>query len=169
MNRMWSIVLGVFLLITLVIYPACKEEAYTVPVPYQDTETYTATEPYTDIETYTDREPYTETETAYRDVCQTVMVQVAESYVCGQNCPPRPKIGPPLPCTPRYCTRYVPQAQTQCQTVPYTVNVTKYRDVTKTRTVTKFRDVTKTRTVTKVRNETRYRTVSAFGCSPPPR
>jgi len=148
---------------------------FTVPLKwhqYQEQEAFTdyrtVQEPYEVVETYIDDEPYADTVIKYRQECQSVAVQFAcGSYVCGQNCRrpgpgPGPKPGPgpgpgpghnpPSGCQPNFCTKYCTEHQIVCNDIPYTEDVTKYRQVEKQRTIVKIRD--------KQESFTNYRTVT---------
>ena len=138
-----------------------KIQSYTEQEAFTDYRTRIEKEPYNVTETYS--EPYTERVTKYRQECYTVTVQVpCGTYVCGQDCCPRPRPEPcpPQDCQPRICTRYCPEPQLTCNPVPYTEEVTRYRE--KQRTVTKWRDKQVTEPFTNYRIVTKYRKVPLF-------
>lgn len=152
-----SVVVGVviiFALIVILVTVPMKTQYYTVQEEYTDYETVIVQEPYDAIETYTEQEPYTDTVTKYRKECYPITIQVP----C-DTCPlipPGP--GPRPPCKPHYCK----QTQTVCNNVPYTEDVTRYREVTKERTVTKWRNKEVQEPVQKWRKVQKTRTVPVF-------
>lgn len=137
---------------------------FTVPVKIQS---YTEQEAFTDYRTRIEKEPYEVTETysapytatviKYRQECYTATVQVpCGTYVCGQDCYPQP----PQDCRHLICTRYCPEPQISCNSVPYPEEITKYREAQ--RTVTKWRDKEVTEPFTNYRTTIKYRSVPLF-------
>lgn len=178
----WGLVVVCILFIVFLILGftvPVKIQSYTRQEVFTDYRTRIEKEPYDVAETYS--EPYTETVTKYRQECYTVMIQVpCGTYVCDQDCHPRPRpeprprpgpntppappplppVPPPQDCHPRICTRYCPEAQLTCNSVPYPEEVTKYRE--KQRTVTKWRDKEVREPFTNYRTVTEYQKVPLF-------